>query len=84
MPFIVRYHFSSPDNSSKYFLAYEIFKNDFTDRWLQALQQELNSKKLIRKGAFYGSRFVKEAPLRFEMQTYINVINSHSTNNGHG
>ncbi|MCY4523599.1 MAG: aspartyl/asparaginyl beta-hydroxylase domain-containing protein, partial [Halobacteriovoraceae bacterium] len=78
MSVIVRYNFSTLDESSLYSLDYEIFKNDFTDRWLQALQYELNRKVPMQQDGFYGSCNFTEEQLRLEMQKCIDIINSSS------
>ena len=79
MSIIVRYNFSTPDESSLYSLDYKILENDFTDRWLQALQYELNCKRPMQQNGFYGSRFINEAELRLKMQQCIDTINAPSS-----
>ena len=79
MSIIVRYNFSTSDESSLYSLDYEIFKNNFTDRWLQALQCELDCKRPMQQDGFYGSCFIDEAQIRLEMQRCIDTINAPSS-----
>ena len=80
--YIIRYNFASPGRDSRYSLAYRIFQNDFSDRWLQALQSEIDHGKALRQGTFYGARFVDELKLRTQMQHCIDVINSYSSISG--
>lgn len=82
MSYVIRYNFSTCDGSSKFSLCYRLFDNDFTYRWLQAVQYDLMRPNPMRQGLFYGSRFINESQVRSEIQANIDIVNRHSPKSG--
>jgi hypothetical protein len=75
----ITYYFLNTQNNTEIALKYELFNNDFSNRWFRHFEQLIKQVTTpVGTASFYGTSFEDSIHVKKQIDTYISAINSYA------